>query len=396
VAARRRKKRGEQQGHPSPAPREDPQEWLDAGPAEELAKRPLQQIRVGRKVFAVSCVAGRFHALNGSCNHAGGPLGEGQLDAEGYVVCPWHYWRFHHATGKGERGFEEDTVPVHETRVRAGRLEIRARASTRRQRKPHAPHPLTQMKQRGEPGGPGPDAPLRLLGISTTAMDTGHPRYSTSDDLLASALARAGALGCETRLVRLAELRFRHCEGFYSKSARACTWPCSITQLDPTDQMDRVYESVVGWSDIVLVATPIRWGAASSLYYKMVERMNCVQNQETIAGRHLMRLKVAGFIVTGGQDNVQAVVGQMLGFFAELGCQFPQFPFIAHSRGWSAEDMENNARYVQRSRDLHAGAENLVERCVETARALIAGILGCELPVHGGRKGRQLDVRAQV
>jgi hypothetical protein len=71
----------------------------------------------------------------------------------------------------------------------------------------------------------------------------------------------------------------------------------------------------------------------------MVERMNCVQNQVTIANRVLMRNKVASFIITGGQDNVQAVAGQMLGFFAEVGCHFPQFPYIAHSRGWSAEDM---------------------------------------------------------
>ena len=57
---------------------------------------------------------------------------------------------------------------------------------------------------------------------------------------------------------------------------------------------------------------------------------------------------MAAFIITGGQDNVQAVAGQMLGFFAELGCHFPPFPYVAHSRGWSAEDMENNVHYVQR------------------------------------------------
>ncbi len=144
------------------------------------------------------------------------------------------------------------------------------------------------------------------------------------------------------------DLAFRACEGFYSKSARACTWPCSITQMDSKDQMDQVYEGVVHWADVIVVATPIRWGGASSLYYKMIERMNCIQNQETIANRHLLRNKVVSLIVTGGQDNVQAVVGQVLTFFAELGCQFPQFPFIAHTRGWSAEDMENNEQHVRR------------------------------------------------
>ena len=43
--------------------------------------------------------------------------------------------------------------------------------------------------------------------------------------------------------MRLNELTFRACEGYYSKSAHACTWPCSITQMDPEDQLDAVYEA---------------------------------------------------------------------------------------------------------------------------------------------------------
>ncbi len=82
--------------------------------------------------------------------------------------------------------------------------------------------------------------------------------------------------------------------------------------MDSKDQMDQVYEGVVHWADVILVATPIRWGGASSLYYKMIERMNCIQNQETIANRHLLRNKVVSLIITGGQDNVQAVAGQVL------------------------------------------------------------------------------------
>ena len=78
---------------------------------------------------------------------------------------------------------------------------------------------------------------------------------------------------------------------YYSKNARACTWPCSITQADEKDQMDRVYEAIVHWADVVLIATPIRWGNASSLYYKMVERLNCVQNQITIKNRQLIKNK---------------------------------------------------------------------------------------------------------
>ena len=352
--------------------------WVDVGAAAELAERPLRQVLVGRRRVALVWKDGRFGALSGVCNHVGGPLGEGCLDGD-YVVCPWHYWKFHCRTGLGEPGYEEDAVPVHEVRTEGGRVLVQRTASTPRSRKPHAPHPLARTPRR-EPG------PIRVLGLSTTTMTAGHPRYSTSEDLLEHALASAASEGCDTRLLRVRELAFRACEGYYSKSARACTWPCSITQMDPADQMEQVYEGVVHWADVIAVATPIRWGGASSLYYRMVERMNCIQNQETIAGRHLLRDKVAAFIITGGQDNVQGVAGQMLAFFSELGFTFPQFPFVAHSRGWTAEDMESNVRFVQTDPGLREGARELVTRAVETAHGLLAVADKAKHIVRGGRK----------
>ena len=369
--------------------RREPESWIDVGAADELRRKPVQQVLLGRKRIALVYKDGRFSSISGVCNHVGGPLGEGKLDGD-YVVCPWHYWKFHCRTGQGEPGFEEDRVPAHEVHVENGRVLINRVPSSKRGRKPHEPHPLARTPRR-EAG------PIRVLGISTTAMTAAHPRYSTSEDLLSHSLRSAAeTLQCETQLLRIRDLRFRECEGFYSKSSRACTWPCSITQMDPGDQMERVYEGIVHWADVIIVATPIRWGGASSLYYKMVERMNCIQNQETIANQHLLRNKVAGFIITGGQDNVQAVAGQLLGFFAEIGCQFPQFPYVAHSRGWSAEDMENNQTYVQTSVSLHDGAAALVRRCAEMAQVMIQGTLGEGALTRGGRKGHQLDTHAQL
>jgi hypothetical protein len=105
----------------------------------------------------------------------------------------------------------------------------------------------------------------------------------------------------------------------------------------------------------------------------------------------LIRNKVAAFIVIGGQDNVQAVAGQMLMFFGELGFAFPQFPFIAHSRGWSAEDMENNVAEVRASAELRRGAHGLVDRCVELAERLVATDAAPAQIARGGRKAHDLD-----
>jgi nitrite reductase/ring-hydroxylating ferredoxin subunit/multimeric flavodoxin WrbA len=358
-------------------------QWHDLGPADELGRVALRQVEVGRHRIALSCVDGRFGAISGYCNHAGGPLGEGRLDAAGYVVCPWHHWKFHRETGLGEPGFEDDRVPRFALELRDGHVFIDLASATARQRQPHPPHPLERPVERAA-------GPVRVAGISTTNMNLEHPRYSTSDALLDEALRHAGEdLGRETRRIRLAELKLRACEGYYSKSARACTWPCSITQMDRADEMDQVYDAFVHWADVVIVATPIRWGAASSLYDRMVERMNCIQNQVTLADRVLLRNKVVGLIITGGQDNIQAVAGQMLGFFGEIGCVFPQFPYVAHSRGWSHEDMENNVREVQHSEELRAGTRELMRRSIEMAETLLAGELTSTKVARGGRKAQR-------
>jgi multimeric flavodoxin WrbA len=204
-----------------------------------------------------------------------------------------------------------------------------------------------------------------VLILSTTAMDDVNPRFSTSDALLEHALDRARRRGADTRYIKLRDLKFRHCEGNYSKAAHACTWPCAITERDPEDQLTPVYEGLVHWADVVLIGTPIRWGNASSLYYKMIERLNCVQNQVTIHNTVLIKNKVAAFIITGGQDNIQAVAGSMFTFWAELGFVFPPFPFIAHSRGWDAEDMQNNVRQVKMSDTLREASSELLDRALD-------------------------------
>ncbi|MGB5528410.1 MAG: Rieske 2Fe-2S domain-containing protein, partial [Ignavibacteriaceae bacterium] len=341
----------------------------------------VTSIKIDKTTLAIIYKDEKFGIISGVCNHAGGPLGEGNLDGD-YVVCPWHYWKFHFQTGKGEPGYEEDRVPSYNWKVEDGHLFVDLDSVTRRSKKPHKPHPLARPIKR-EPGQ------VRFVGISTTVMNKEHPRYSTSDFLLEMALNHAKEKGCDTKLIKLNDLHFRACEGYYSKSARACTWPCSITQMDPTDELDQVYEAFVHWGDAFLITTPIRWGVASSLYYKMVERMNCIQNQETIAGKHLLKNKIAGFIITGGQDNVQAVAGSMLGFFAEIGCQFPQFPYVAHTRGWNAEDMENNINYVNTSKLLHDGVKALAERMYAMADLVISGNAPDQRFERGGRKANR-------
>ncbi|MGE5744652.1 MAG: Rieske 2Fe-2S domain-containing protein [Gemmatimonadota bacterium] len=334
-------------------------DWHRLGTRDELRARVPFAVKLDRHTVAVFLYEDGFRAISNTCNHKGGPLSEGRLRGE-YVMCPWHAWEYSVLTGKGPEGYGEDAAAVYAVEERADGVYVQTPPVTPRNVIKHEPHPL--LTAAAKPDG----APPRVLGISTTAMDEGNPRYSTSDALLEHAMRHAKeALHTDTQTIQLRDLKFHHCEGNYSKASHACIWPCAITERDPDDQLTGVYAGLVNWADVVLISTPIRWGNASSLYYKMAERLNCIQNQITIHNKVLIKNKVAAFIITGGQDNIQGVAGSLFTFWSELGFLFPAYPFIAHSRGWDAEDMENNVRQVKMSEGLAQASRELAARAVD-------------------------------
>ena len=201
--------------------------WQRLGTRAELLARIPTSIKLDRQQIALFHHEGVFRAIGNRCNHKGGPLSEGRLRGE-FVMCPWHAWEYSVVTGTGPAGYDGESVPVFAVEERADGVYLDTDPIMPRRLLRHQPHPLTVIPART------PDAPPRVLGLSTTAMDRENPRFSTSDHLLEVALAHAGThLGAETRLVRLSDLQFRPCEGNYSKSAQACTWPCAITERDP-------------------------------------------------------------------------------------------------------------------------------------------------------------------
>jgi len=80
----------------------------------------------------------------------------------------------------------------------------------------------------------------------------------------------------------------------------------------------------------------------------------------------LVKNKVASFIITGGQDNIQQVAGQMMVFFTDLGFTFPPFSFLGWSRGWTAEDMDKNVLQFKRSEYIQRTTKEMVDNCIET------------------------------
>lgn len=73
--------------------------FVRAARTAEIAPGAIREIQVGSKAVAVAHVGEKFHAINNSCLHRGGPLGQGSLEAN-VVTCPWHGWQFDVTTGK--------------------------------------------------------------------------------------------------------------------------------------------------------------------------------------------------------------------------------------------------------------------------------------------------------
>ena len=67
----------------------------------DLAAGSGRTVDVNGKAVAIFNVDGTFCAIDNTCLHRGGPLGEGELEGK-TVICPWHGWRYDVTTGVNE------------------------------------------------------------------------------------------------------------------------------------------------------------------------------------------------------------------------------------------------------------------------------------------------------
>ena len=88
-------------------------ESIKVASISELSVGSSKTVEVNGKAIALFNVGGKIYALDNTCLHQGGPLGEGLLEGE-VVTCPWHMWEFNVRTGEkvGEPSLRVATYPV--------------------------------------------------------------------------------------------------------------------------------------------------------------------------------------------------------------------------------------------------------------------------------------------
>jgi nitrite reductase/ring-hydroxylating ferredoxin subunit len=103
-----------------------PEDYMQVLDEEELPRNGTRKVEVdGVGILLSRSSGGEVCAISSVCGHLGGPLEEGSREGD-TVVCPWHGSRYDLCSGKVLESPAVFPQSRYETRVREGRIEVKA------------------------------------------------------------------------------------------------------------------------------------------------------------------------------------------------------------------------------------------------------------------------------
>lgn len=103
--------------------RQEMSEYTKAATVDEIPEEGCKVVELGGKSLALFQVGGEFYAIDNTCTHDGGPLGEGELEGH-EVTCPWHGAIFDITTGAAVGPPAGDDVDTYPVRVNGPDVEV--------------------------------------------------------------------------------------------------------------------------------------------------------------------------------------------------------------------------------------------------------------------------------
>ena len=98
-------------------------EFVTVAEIKELEPGQGKVVEVKGRAIALFNIGGTFYALDNTCLHMGGPVGEGYVEGN-VVTCPWHGWQYKVETGETE--FEPDQkLQTFEVKVEGEKVKIK-------------------------------------------------------------------------------------------------------------------------------------------------------------------------------------------------------------------------------------------------------------------------------
>ena len=90
---------------------------------DEVPPGTVKAVTASDEPIALANCGGSFYATQGKCLHLEGPLGEGMLDEDCLLHCPWHGWTYDVRTGKNDFDFAIE-LRTYEVQVEDGEVKV--------------------------------------------------------------------------------------------------------------------------------------------------------------------------------------------------------------------------------------------------------------------------------
>lgn len=144
---------------------------------------------------------------------------------------------------------------------------------------------------------------IMLITCSTVNPDDDPVRTPSSEQIGLDTLELARKLypdqDIQTKVFKLREIDFKHCEANYSIASHYCTWPCRISQRMSqawkADPLTELYYSLVDRCDIVLIATPSSDEGIHQVFTKSWLK-------DLTASKHKKKATILILLATNSQD----------------------------------------------------------------------------------------------
>ena len=73
--------------------------FVRAARKDEIPVGSIREFQVDGLTVSIANIGSKFYAINNTCLHRGGPLGQGEVHGVA-VTCPWHGWQYDVTNGK--------------------------------------------------------------------------------------------------------------------------------------------------------------------------------------------------------------------------------------------------------------------------------------------------------
>ncbi len=176
--------------------------------------------------------------------------------------------------------------------------------------------------------------------------------YSHTEVLCELLIEELKKLSAESEIVRLVDYDIR---------------PGNKTHIG-NDDWPKILEKILA-ADILIFATPIWWGIQSSLIQRVIERIDELNDELLETGKSEFANKVGGLVITGGEDGVQHIIGNVLNFMSWNGFTIPPAPSLSWT-GEAPRTKEELKKKFQESKPTMGMARTMARNAVFFARLL--------------------------